>query len=422
MLITTALRPNFRGSRNRGFTIVELLVSLALIIFIMSLVSTIFVLATKSFRDMKAAGDLAEQLRSAGQLVRSMVKANHFEGNTQPSDVDFWKPRGSSGSIPTPWPDSALKDASGYTWRSGYLRFEQTDVAVQEGADFDNINVSRADGLADHRLSMSVLLNGNSSSDVFSAYYDPSSTPPVARPTFLANPNYAYFENASLIRRPKAEVAFFLAAADVLDAPMTGLLSGNTSLKLYSLHMKTWLLKDSGDPAGTVAAGLNPDTNLSYPPLLGPTSWNDLGNVSTPSQRASTQFFNTNTTTSRTASSLSPQTLILRNVISFEVQLLDRNGAVAQIRGKLSNANTTNNFYYFDTGVEANWNKVVTTDMMGNTTTTYNQIPGAWAAANWMQSTGTSPPTPIISAIKIRIRVYDPDNEITRQMTIIEPL
>jgi hypothetical protein len=96
-------------------------------------------------------------------------------------------------------------------------------------------------------------------------------------------------------------------------------------------------------------------------------------------------------------------------------------GALVQIRGKPTTANTTNNFYYFDTSAEANWNKVVSTNM-GVTTTSYNQIPGAWAAANWMQITGVSTPAPIISAIKIRIRVYDPDNEITRQMTIIEPL
>jgi len=421
MNIPTALGPTFRGTRNRGFTIVELLVSLALIIFIMSLVSTIFVLATKSFRDMKAAGDLSEQLRSAGQLVRAMIKANHFEGNTQPSDVDFWKPLNSSNPLSPPYLDKDLKDPSGYNWRQGYFRFEQSDASSVEGADFDNINVNKADGLADHRLSMSVLLNGNSPSDVFSAYYDPSSTPPAPRPTFLANPNYSFFENSSLVRRPKAEVAFFLAGPDLLDAPMTGLLSGNSSLKLYSLHMKTWLLKDSGDPVGTVAAGSNSDINLSYPSLTGPTTWSDLGNVSNPIQRASTQFFTNNPTSTRTASSLQPQTLILRNVISFEVQLLDRSGALVQIRGKPTTANTTNNFYYFDTSAEANWNKVVSTNM-GVTTTSYNQIPGAWAAANWMQSTGVSTPAPIISAIKIRIRVYDPDNEITRQMTIIEPL
>ena len=413
MNIPTALGQPYRGTRNRGFTIVELLVSLALIIFIMSLVSTIFVLATKSFRDMKAAGDLAEQLRSAGQLVRSMIKANHFEGNTQPSDQDFWKPKGSSGALPTPWLDSSLKDASGFLWRTGYFRFEQSDSSSMEGADFDNINVYKADGVADHRLSMSVLLNGNSPSDVFSAYYDPSLA--ITRPAFIPNPNYAYFESASLVRRPKAEVAFFLAGPDILDAPMTGLVSSNPSLKLYSLHMKTWLLKESGDPAGTV---VDPKLSFATTPAI---AWNSLNEISNPNQRASTQYFATNTTLTRSANPLSPETLILRNVISFDVQLLDKNGAIVSIRSNPANANTSSNFYFFDTSAEANWNKVVTTNM-GVTTTTYNQVPGAWAAANWMQNTGVSTPAPIISAIKIRIRVYDPDNEITRQMTIIEPL
>src|SRR5579859_1542774 len=54
----------------RAFTIVELMVALALIIFIMTIIAAAFGSAGKTYRDLKAAGDLAEQLRSALNLLR----------------------------------------------------------------------------------------------------------------------------------------------------------------------------------------------------------------------------------------------------------------------------------------------------------------------------------------------------------------
>jgi type II secretory pathway pseudopilin PulG len=84
-------------SRRRAFTLVELLVALALIIFIMTILSAAFAAAGKSFRDLKAAGDLAEQLRSAMTLLRRDLAAPHFGPNTKKlSDVDFW----SNSTIP----------------------------------------------------------------------------------------------------------------------------------------------------------------------------------------------------------------------------------------------------------------------------------------------------------------------------------
>src|SRR5258708_6958710 len=47
----------------RGFTLVEMLVSMALILFIMAILSEAFVASTKTFRDLKALGDMAAKLR-----------------------------------------------------------------------------------------------------------------------------------------------------------------------------------------------------------------------------------------------------------------------------------------------------------------------------------------------------------------------
>src|SRR5262245_61577955 len=49
--------------RRSGFTIVELLVAMALILFIMAILSEAFVAGLKSVRDLKAVADMAERLR-----------------------------------------------------------------------------------------------------------------------------------------------------------------------------------------------------------------------------------------------------------------------------------------------------------------------------------------------------------------------
>ena len=50
--------------RRSAFTIVELLVALALIMFIMAILSEAFVAGLTTFRNLKAVADMAERLRS----------------------------------------------------------------------------------------------------------------------------------------------------------------------------------------------------------------------------------------------------------------------------------------------------------------------------------------------------------------------
>ena len=54
--------------RRSGFTLVEVLVAMALILFIMTILSAAFVTATQAFTDLKSAGDLAERLRGAAKV------------------------------------------------------------------------------------------------------------------------------------------------------------------------------------------------------------------------------------------------------------------------------------------------------------------------------------------------------------------
>src|SRR5262249_19862414 len=76
--------------RRQAFTLVELLVAMALILFMMAILSQAFVAATRSFREIKAAGDLAEKLRAVSIQLRRELAADHFEGKKRLSQPTFW--------------------------------------------------------------------------------------------------------------------------------------------------------------------------------------------------------------------------------------------------------------------------------------------------------------------------------------------
>src|SRR5262245_50566462 len=70
-----------RTSRRIGFTITELLASMALIVFIMSVLAESFSAGVETRNDLKAMGDMAERLRGASIHLREEMLAagGHFE-------------------------------------------------------------------------------------------------------------------------------------------------------------------------------------------------------------------------------------------------------------------------------------------------------------------------------------------------------
>ncbi len=97
--------------RRSGFTLVELMVAMALIMFIMAILSEAFGAAMKSFRDLKASADMAERLRAAGTMLRRELSADHFDGKARMSQPDFWAngPRRKASSASTRPPPRHLK-------------------------------------------------------------------------------------------------------------------------------------------------------------------------------------------------------------------------------------------------------------------------------------------------------------------------
>jgi len=61
---------NLVRSKRSGFTITELLVAMALIVFIMSILAEAFTAGTQTYRELKATGNLSDNLREAALALR----------------------------------------------------------------------------------------------------------------------------------------------------------------------------------------------------------------------------------------------------------------------------------------------------------------------------------------------------------------
>jgi hypothetical protein len=74
------------GTRRAGLTLVEMLIALALSIFIMAILSEAFVKGLEVFGQYKALADLDQRLRTAANILRRDLRAPHFEGSKKLSE------------------------------------------------------------------------------------------------------------------------------------------------------------------------------------------------------------------------------------------------------------------------------------------------------------------------------------------------
>jgi type II secretory pathway pseudopilin PulG len=225
--------------RRQAFTLVELLVTIALIIFIMTLLSEAFIIGVKTFRDLKALGDMDERLRAGNAQILTDLQADHFEGKKRLGDPNFWQSgppaagffriyAPSAGVMPLAWPGPGL--AASYF----------------EGTDGDNIPSAV---VTDTVLHFSVKLRGNKPDRFFSASNIPLGSPLLALPTTYPEaqglaPDSRYQVGAGTTYNSQwAEVAYFLVP--------NGDVAGSTPL--YTLYRAQLVVVPD-------------NTNLNWPP------------------------------------------------------------------------------------------------------------------------------------------------------------
>ncbi|MFO0845991.1 MAG: type II secretion system protein [Gemmataceae bacterium] len=227
------MRRRTRLSSRPGFTLVELLVSMALIIFIMYILAESFSAGAKAFRDLKAVGDMNERLRVAANTIRRMLAADHFEGHKRLSDPNFW--------------------ADGPP-RSGFFRIWQdqpTANDVDEGVDLDSDTGAENHSFrtTTHHLHFTVRNRGNQRGDFFTA------TVPATSPLLnLPQPDSRFQDGANQFTSPWAEVAIYLRSTGETTVDPNA--PSATGLPLHTLFLRQRLLvpshKDVQDTGVTI--------------------------------------------------------------------------------------------------------------------------------------------------------------------------
>lgn len=162
----------------QGFTLVEMLVAMALTIFIMVIISQAFVAGLDTFRGLKAIGDMQASLRTGATALRDDLAADHFEAGRKLSD----------GNIASDRP------------REGYFFIRQGNpgnppsTSVPEGVDADGLPSVRA---ADQVIAFTTRLKGNKREHYLMSqdipfYVQPGGAPPPRRwsPLSISNPQF----------------------------------------------------------------------------------------------------------------------------------------------------------------------------------------------------------------------------------------
>jgi prepilin-type N-terminal cleavage/methylation domain-containing protein len=477
-----SLRTVVAGRRRRGFTLVEMLVALALTLFIMSILSEAFFAGTKVFRDFKAIGDMTRRLRTASRLLLDDLAAPHCFNASGSSvrnlnDPNFWSTT-LAGEGPPPL---------------GFFRIGQLSSDTNEGSDLSSVPSYANAGQSWLHFTVCKGPMG----EVPQAFY--RSYPPTGS-ALLNDSSYAppsnqngdsrYQDYASggagaatytTFNSQWAEVAWFLQPAT--QAPTS--INGTTSLfTLYRRQRVAWPLGTSPSPpsittttdstsddvscetdnaAPTAHYHFNTPGDLTMPPfrfgMIGYTGATLPGlpttlPLATTDSAYSGQFLNP--TTGATGYPIYPNTsakfsedLVLTDVISFDVRVLIPGATDFMDLFTTTGTPTTPATYLASYATYQSAGKYFpqnpsylfvpaagTATLAGLTTPTGPLVFDTWSSINgtyynysvWNETmsgsgTGSYAYAPLqvpILAIKISIRIWDSKSETARQVSIIQ--
>jgi prepilin-type N-terminal cleavage/methylation domain-containing protein len=192
----------------RGFTLIEMLVAMALTLFIMVILAEAFSTGIDSFSQLKAIGDMEENLRAAATSLRADLAADHFEGKRRLSDGDLYS--------------NPPREGFFRIFRPAALPPNFPQIPIDEGVDADNIRSFRSGW---HVIHMTVKRRGNNRQDFFSAAVPAGSPLLVAAP----NPDLTIFfgqtadarmqDNGNTYSSQWVEVAYFLVPIGTTTDP-----------------------------------------------------------------------------------------------------------------------------------------------------------------------------------------------------------
>jgi prepilin-type N-terminal cleavage/methylation domain-containing protein len=389
------------ATRRPGFTLVELMVSAAIVVIIMAILATAFTTGIDTMRQMRSAGDLMDQLRAAKEIINRDLRAPHFVSQDGKPNMGL--------RLSDQRADLYTTNPATNQWvtpRGGFFHIRSTPATV-EGQDANGLQSTMTTG---HLLHFPVVLQGGTDQNQFSGLI------PAAG-------GIKYVSSA-------AEVAYFLAAT----APLSMSNGNNTgSLPLYNLMRRQRLVAlTDADVASFTPAFRPPSGVLDTPPTVanevlslrgGFPGWqmNRMTDLVDPNFRLGGGGFvpapaiNPTTPTVLTSGNRIGDDILLSNVISFEVRVSWVPGAgvaaprpypnggtaVAQVTQGTDLGSATTDYpfdtlpspFYFDTSVHQNPNNA--------------NSPLVPSQAIW------------VKALQIKVRVWDPKMKTARQMTLV---
>lgn len=188
------MTPNRTIRRRAAFTLVELMVSAAVCVLIMAILSQAFVISSTTMRELKATGDLTDQIRAAGIVIREDLRQNHFLPDDNRENLGL---KVSDQRLDRHSGTGAF--ASGYTPPGGGFFRARSWPSFIEGYDNDTIGSYRAgaagptNNMTGHYLHFTSVKPGGRDQDTYNVT--------VTNPTTNAT---------TLISSRAAEIAYFL--------------------------------------------------------------------------------------------------------------------------------------------------------------------------------------------------------------------
>lgn len=294
-------------TRIKAFTLVELMVSMAIIIFMLSIMSQAFVIATTCMSGLKGVGELLDKGRPVLAVLQKDLSAYHFDGYRRLSDENFWE-----NGPP----------------RQGYFQIYEGGTTSYEGTTTDGVNYQRSGSAADHRLAFTSRLSGKNPEDFYvTAFeqYNPISDYNSLKNGFNGNATLQTSKNSQrydftpgVLHSQWAEIAYF-------TKPNSRTANGTPLMDLY--RQQRAILPSNSEANGLLLNGANilQYENFSCKPVVnnpGPPAtkiyFNSPSDLTMPNYRVvpvpgSVPVLNT----------LYPNSdLLITDVISFDVRIL----------------------------------------------------------------------------------------------------